>query len=145
MELELEDIVKRRDYRLKYSWGCNICFPRKMWDFVWIFLGRTQAEVDAGSSNIKQRCLQGHVTRPFKVCTKCARTYKVEDDVCKPCEYEVRKKAQLEVGIELAEKEINKFKSQLKKKKITKEEFDKLFDDTSSKIQGIKLELINIA
>jgi len=144
LELELEDIVKRRDYKLKYNWGCTQCYPNKMWNFVWIFLNRTTDDIERGNSNIKQICLQGHVTRPLKTCNKCGRTYQVEDDICKPCEYEVRKRAELEVGIELAEKEINRFKSQLKKKKITREEFDNLFDETRDKIIHIKTELINI-
>lgn len=145
MELELEDIVKRRDYRLKYIWGCKLCYPNKMWDFVYIFLNRTPKDIELGLSNIKQICLQRHVTRPTKVCTKCNRGYIVEDDVCKPCEYEVRKRAALEVGIEQAEKEINRFKSQLKKKKITHEEFESLFDSTRDKISKIRADLINLA
>jgi len=145
VELELEDIVKRKDYQLKFVWGCTICFPKKMWDYTTVFLARTDKEVELGISNIKQICLNGHITRPIKICNKCNRRYVVEDTTCKPCEYEVRKRTELEVGIEQAEKEINRFKSQLKKKKITREEFDKLFDETRNKIMHIKTELINIA
>lgn len=144
MDIELEDIIKRRDYRLKYVWGCHICYPRKLWDYVTIHLFRTTDEMEAGTSNIKQQCLKKHITKPFKVCTKCARTYEIEDTKCSNCEHHVIKKARLEVTIERADKEINRLKSQRKKRKINDIEFAQLVKDTGELIEHTKRELYNL-
>jgi len=144
VDIELEDIIKRRDYRLKYVWGCYICHPAKLWDYVTIHLFRTTDEIEAGTSNIKQQCLKKHITKPFKICTKCARTYEIEDSKCSNCEHHVIKKARLEVTIERADKEINRLKSQRKKRKINDIEFAQLVKDTGELIEHTKRELYNL-
>jgi len=142
--LELEDIVKRRDYKLKYVWGCFKCYPTHMWDFVYIHLFRTTDEYENGDSYIKQMCLKNHITKPFKKCSKCSKTYTIEDDICSICEVHVIAQTKLEVQIEQYEKEMNRLKSQLKKKRIIKEEFNSNIFALESKIRLTKISLLNL-
>lgn len=145
MVLELEDIIKRRDYRLKYEWGCFECKPsHKMWYWTRIFLTRTTDEYERGDSNIKQICLKGHVTKPFKICTKCRKQYSAEYSKCAVCEKHVIKKTQLEVEIETDQKLINRLKSQLKKKKITKQQYISSLFGLEQKIRIIRISLLNL-
>jgi hypothetical protein len=113
---ELEEIVKRRDYKLKYIFGC----PRPdCGKSATIFVDRDEYDLAHNRSNIKQKCYDGHITRPFKRCTKCNNNYEIEVSTCSNCEPNVISRATNEVLIEACEKELKKFGKQLRQKKIT--------------------------
>jgi len=124
MAVELEDLVKCRDYKLQYVWGCHVCYPIPSWDRVKIYLHRTEQEYIENKSNVKQMCSERHITRPFKMCSKCMATYNLEEVNCIPCEENVRKVAEIEVSISQNEKRGSRLKSLLKKHRITKTQYD---------------------
>lgn len=143
--VELEDLVKRRDYRLKYSWGCTICYPKKMWDWTTIFLYRTDEEFERGESYIKQVCLNGHVTKPMRFCTKCGETYTDTNiRICPTCEPHVIKVAEIEVQIEEKHREKNRLKSHLKKHKIEKDQYYLSIENLDYSIDSLRNELTEL-
>ncbi len=125
-------------------WGCDTCKPAKMWDWTRIYLFRTTDEYEDGKSNVKQICTKGHITRPIKKCTKCGEIYEIETNNCKICEVHVLKKTKLEVQIEHYQKEMNRLKSQLKKKKIAKDEYNNNIFALESKIRLTRISLLNL-
>lgn len=144
--VEMEDLVKRRDYKLKYSWGCLLCYPQKLWDSTQIFLTRTDEEFERGESNIKQICYKGHITKPMKFCTKCGTTFDDTDiEVCPTCEPYIIKVAEIEVNIEEKHKEKNRLKSHLKKHKITKPEYLTAIESLDYQIDNLRNQLTEIA
>jgi len=124
MDVELEDLVKCRDYKLEYVWGCHECYPKPSWDKVKIYIHRTEQEYKDNKSNVNQICRERHVSKPFKICSKCMTTYDIEETKCPPCEDNVRKITEIEVGISKNEKRKSRLKSLLKKHRITKEQYD---------------------
>jgi len=104
----LLETVKRRDYRLVFRWGCrtqNCHSPR-----VTIFLHRTLEEVKNFTRNTNQICGANHITKPLKQCTKCNALYSIETDICESCEPRARKKAELEIQLEQAQKNFQRAK-----------------------------------
>jgi len=121
----LEVIVEKRDYKLKFVWGCTeIVQGENCQRPISLLIDRTPEEVSEGKRNIKQKCFDGHVTRPHKKCTKCGAIYEMEQLDCNNCEGRVRNLAQAEVEKVTAEKRIIKIKKQLKKGELDEKNFN---------------------
>ncbi|MGI0022530.1 MAG: hypothetical protein ACRD9Q_06690 [Nitrososphaeraceae archaeon] len=126
--VDIEDITPRRDYKLVYVFGCISCVGSKYENLhTTIFLHRTDEDIKSMASNVYQKCGQGHITRPFKRCTKCHKVYTVEDIICVVCEQGVIDIAKCEVLIENRLKDVSRLNKQFKRKKIQEAEYsDKL-------------------
>ena len=103
--VELEDVVPRLDYKLEYIFGCPEPGCGKKCT---IYLHRDEYDLQHNRSNIKQKCYDGHISRPYKKCSKCGNNYEIEVDTCINCEKHVRHVAENEVLIENSEKEIKR-------------------------------------
>ena len=92
---------RRRDYRLKIIFGCRSC----NYKYVTIFLHRTEEDIKQNRRNIKQVCDNCRaITKPFKECTTCKRTYEIEDSDCPECEAEILIITERELALEEAQK-----------------------------------------
>jgi hypothetical protein len=101
MEVEIEDIMKRKDYSLQIIWHreCTKCGSRHLR----LFMHRTEEEVKKEINPIKQICgvnMCREVHYPWRQCTKCKSPYPSYDSECVGCEDMMRHRTKLELGIE---------------------------------------------
>lgn len=136
--VELEDIVLRRNYKLKYIFGCPL---PSCGELCIIFVDRDEYDLAHNRSNIKQKCFNGHITRPFKQCTNCGNRYEIEVSTCSNCEPDVISRATNEVLIENCEKELKRFGKQLRQKKITDQKYKQEEQRLNLMIEIAKKEL----
>ena len=118
LNLQIEDISSRIDYRLQYKFGyCGVCELEGKEPFrkvMGTLIARTQAEVDAGvTHNINQYHGQlgskdCHVTKPQKFCTFCEKQYRYDEYDCPDCWNRVKEITAHEMEAEYYEKQIAK-------------------------------------
>lgn len=139
---ELLEINKRRDYKLKWTFTRCHCGRATV-----MLLHSTEYDLQHNRSNIKQWCGWietgggGHLTRPFKTCSKCGAKYEIEADTCLVCEPKLREKTKLELVIEGAEIEKNRLGRHLKRGKINDAQYTRKIQDLDDKVKKAKIEL----
>lgn len=121
-----ERTCARRDYKLKIDWKCIKCLPedqsRNVKLTMCILDGEPAKDPDyiiTETDLVHMECFKGHITRPFRTCSRCGLTYGFEMDVCKPCESRMR-------HIIECEDKIDEIKENIRVEKRTKSNYSKL-------------------
>lgn len=125
-ELELEDIVLRRDYKLRLDFTCQSCKPEDQWrntTILGICLPGEEKYEEPGRNKklspvtwddiLHIKCIRGHITRPKLVCDRCNATYPHTSLICNNCEDRV-------TLILTIEEEVNSLKEQYRRMKRKK-------------------------
>jgi len=113
--VELEERVKRRDYKLPAVFGCYICFNNqdRNFDFVNIV-------VDKG---VNQKCMENHVTNIHRKCSRCNTNYPLYVDICPPCEERITEIILREKLIVECDENLDEARRQLRKKQIDEAQY----------------------
>ncbi len=137
--IELEDIVPRRDYKLKVDWNCSECpkdFQGKRVQICGIIL---PGEFASDQKQISWddlfhiKCLNNHITRPERYCTKCGNRVPYEAHNCPPCERRI-------IDMLLFEEQIETIKEDIRLLKRTKADYT----EELNRINQIKQQLISL-
>lgn len=117
LNLQIEDISSRIDYRLVYKFrGCRICEAKGIDTNIQCgtYIHRTQKEVDAGvTHNIwkyhgQLNTKDCHMEKPIKHCNFCKTLYNYDDSDCPKCWARVKDITSNELAAEYYEKQIAK-------------------------------------
>ena len=117
LNLQIEDIAARLDYRLQYRFNyCRTCEAKgdNPHRFTGTYIHRTQAEVDAGiTHNVNQYhgqlgTKECHIEKPTKFCNFCGKVYSYDDTDCPPCWNRVKEITSNELAVQYYEKQIAK-------------------------------------
>jgi len=143
---DLAEVAKRRDYKL--NWVFTKCHCGRA---TTMLLHSTEYDLQHNRRNIKQWCGWeatgggGHLTRPFKRCSKCGANYEIEAMTCINCEKYVKELTTLELVIEQSEIEKSRLGRHLKKKKINDAQYTRKIEDLNDKIRKTKIELKSLS
>lgn len=101
MDIDIEDIMLRKDYNLKIMWHpqCEKCGGK----YLRLLMHRTNDEVKKEVNPIKQICsvnMCRHVHYAWRQCTKCKTPYDSWVSECINCEEVMRHRTKLEKGVE---------------------------------------------
>ena len=123
--VELEDLVIRRDYKLKPLLRDNcICGS---------ILGLLQSE-----ATIKQMCKVNFCRKIYLIkrkCTFCGAIYKYDDMDCIVCDIEIIKLTDAEVSVDKNYKLMRRSKRKVKEGKLTQKECDDIIKQAEKEIK----------
>ena len=122
---ELEDLVTRRDYKIKpvlrYRCTCGS------------ILGLLQSE-----ATIKQMCKDNFCRKIYLIkrkCTFCGAVYEYDDMECTVCDVEIEKLTDAEVSVENNYKLMRRSKRKVKEGKLTQKECDDIVKQAEKEIK----------
>lgn len=119
--IQLEEIVTRKNYRLKVDWSCDTCGGKTD-----IFGITFKGEKEYGSHRITwndiihKKCSKNHWSIPTRVCTRCKAEYSFEESLCIGCDKVIESMLILEQ--EYVDLKINIKKLQRRKQEIRSQE-----------------------
>ena len=105
----LESISLIRNYTLQNVFLCYICQNQND-----PYYNITTCLLHNG---LHQFCMKGHITEPYKKCSRCGTSYPFNTSFCSPCEIRLERIVKLQGGIEGAENKITVLKYEMRKNK----------------------------
>jgi hypothetical protein len=121
---ELEDLVTRRDYKIKPLLRDNCTCGRT--------LGLLQSE-----ATIKQMCKDNYCRKIYLIkrkCTFCGAIYEYDDMECTVCDVEIEKLTDAEVSVDKNYKLIRRSKRKVKEGKLTQNECEDIIKQAEKEI-----------
>ena len=123
--VELEDLVIRRDYKLKplLRDGCTCGNP----------LGLIQTQ-----GTLKLICRDNYCRKIYLIkrrCTYCGATYEYDDMECTVCDIEIEKLTDAEVSVDKNYKLIRRSKRKVKEGKLTQKECEDIIKQAEKEIE----------
>lgn len=109
---ELEEIVERRNYKLKIDWACRNCNSKT--DMVGCVLPGEKCYIDrkcqvTWDDILHKKCRKcGLVERPIITCQKCQTSYKFGELGCGNCDVEIEMMIDLQDSLHIIQEQIRK-------------------------------------
>lgn len=136
MTIEFEDIVPRRDYKLKIDWKCHDCLPEFQEKKVHLIGKSLPGEYSSDQKIITWddivhiKCQFNHVTRPKRRCSRCGNIVPFDALKCPPCDERVK-------NILNYEEQLNELIEEIRKARRKKEDVEERLQQA----ENLKLQL----